>query len=128
MPILEDHRRERFAQGVAQGMSATEAYAAAGYKPHRQNASRLMANDDVKARVAEIQSRSVEGVNVTLEWLIEQAVGIANDAREAGSYAAAVAAIKEAGVLSGKRVERQTQEHEGGITVEVVRFGDDPRD
>lgn len=124
MPMLSDHRRERFAQALAQGLSATDAYEAAGYRKHRQNASRLMANDDIQDRVAELQARAASDVVVTRQWLLEQCVDIARAAREDGAYAAAVNAIKEAGVLSGERVERQTQEHEGGVTVEIVRFTD----
>lgn len=124
MPILENQRHERFARALAQGMTQEDAYEDAGYKRSAHHASRLARNGKVKARVAELQARATEGVQVTLEWLIEQAVGIASDAREAGSFAAAVSAIKEAGVLTGLRVERQTQEHEGGVTVEIMRFTD----
>ncbi len=34
MPVLKNSRHERFAQNVAKGMSATEAYEKAGYKPN----------------------------------------------------------------------------------------------
>lgn len=38
-------RHERFAAARASGMSASEAYGAAGFRPHRGNASRLSANE-----------------------------------------------------------------------------------
>lgn len=60
MPVLPDAKREAFAQALAKGKSQTDAYAAAGYKPHRQNAARLMTNDAVQARVRELQEASAK--------------------------------------------------------------------
>jgi hypothetical protein len=47
-------------QALAQGKTADESYAAAGFKPHRGNASRLSANESIQRRVAEIKSRVAE--------------------------------------------------------------------
>jgi phage terminase small subunit len=44
---------------------------------------------------------------VTVESLINEAEQARLGAMQAGQYAAAVAAVKEKGVLSGKRVERR---------------------
>jgi phage terminase small subunit len=44
---------------------------------------------------------------VTVESLIDEAKQARRGAMEAGQYAAAVTAVKEKGVLSGKRVERR---------------------
>ena len=41
MAILKNARHEKFAQNLARGMSATEAYAKVGYKPSEAHASRL---------------------------------------------------------------------------------------
>jgi phage terminase small subunit len=41
-------------------MSPEKAYAAAGYKPHRQNAHRLMTNGDVRRRVSELQDATAD--------------------------------------------------------------------
>lgn len=76
MPVLKNPRHERFAQELAKGKSATEAYGLAGYKPNQQNASRLMLNDVVKARVAELSAkvaeRAIERAALTKEWVIEK--------------------------------------------------------
>jgi phage terminase small subunit len=56
MGILTNPRHELFAQELAKGKSATEAHTLAGYKPCRQNAARLTTNDDIRARLAEIQA------------------------------------------------------------------------
>ena len=55
MPILKNARYEIFALAIARGESAHTAYTLAGYKQHRQNAARLMTNEDIKARVKEVQ-------------------------------------------------------------------------
>ncbi len=56
MPILKNARQEKFAQNVAKGMTATEAYVKAGYKSTghaaEANGARLMRKDEVQARNA----------------------------------------------------------------------------
>jgi tripartite-type tricarboxylate transporter receptor subunit TctC len=54
VPVLENQRHELFAQELAKGKSASEAYVSSGYKPSRKNAARLKANEDIAARVAEL--------------------------------------------------------------------------
>src|SRR6476659_7789253 len=56
MPALRNQRRELFAQGLARGMSAAQAYREAGYVDNRRNASALKANQDILARVLELQA------------------------------------------------------------------------
>ena len=56
MPALENNRHELFAQGLVEGKSVVEAYAGAGYKRGRNNATRLRANESVQIRVAELQA------------------------------------------------------------------------
>jgi phage terminase small subunit len=55
MPVLRNARHERMAQLLAQGKSATQAYAEAGYKQNSGNAIRLKGNESISARRAEIQ-------------------------------------------------------------------------
>lgn len=80
MPVLKNARHETFAQGLAKGKSASEAYALAGFKPNQPNASRLISKDMVRARVAELQSKVAEKVAVTVDSLaveLEEARAIA---------------------------------------------------
>lgn len=72
MPALKNPRHERFAQEVAKGKSADEAYVAAGYRPARQNAHRLMTKDDVMMRVAEIQERGAVRAEITVEKVLRE--------------------------------------------------------
>ena len=62
MPALSDPRHEAVAQGLAKGLSADKAYAQAGYKPDRGNASRLTSKDSVIARVKELQEVTAQRV------------------------------------------------------------------
>jgi phage terminase small subunit len=60
MPVLRNARHEAFAQAVAKGKTADEAYALAGYAANRGNAARLNANDSIRKRVRELQDRVAE--------------------------------------------------------------------
>ena len=70
MPVLNNKRHEAFAQGLAKGLTADEAYERAGYKRNRKNASRLKTNEDIGARVVELQSLAAETVVVDRAWVI----------------------------------------------------------
>lgn len=83
MPPLSNPRHERFAQELAKGKSADEAYQAAGYRQNRGNATTLKANQSVQARLEELQSRATEGIVLTRQWVIERLVENANRAMQA---------------------------------------------
>ena len=80
MPILKDTRREKFAAGIAAGMTQTDAYRKAGYKSKspRQAAHGIFTNPDVKARVrelsAEIAERFKETTVITQAWVVTELV------------------------------------------------------
>lgn len=65
MPVLDNAKHERFAQGLAKGKTADEAYVAAGFKANRGNASRLKANESIAARVDEILGKVAERAEIT---------------------------------------------------------------
>lgn len=69
MPVLKNAKYEQFAQARAKGETADQAYVLAGYKPHRGNAARMSANESIRARVDELQSRVAKKVEVTIESL-----------------------------------------------------------
>jgi phage terminase small subunit len=109
MPLLENRRHELFAQGLFQGSSIVQAYADAGFVRNEQNASRLASSDKVKARVAELAARSVASVNLSKEWVIEQLIGVVQDARsqEKPDSAGANKALNLLGLELGMFVERK---------------------
>jgi phage terminase small subunit len=77
MGILINLRHERFAQALAQGKAANEAYALAGYKANDGNASRLKGNERISARVQEIVGRAAERAEVSLERILRELAAIA---------------------------------------------------
>lgn len=65
MGILKNARHERFAQRLAAGKTADEAYRLAGFKPNRGNAATLKANQSIQDRVEEILSLAAARVEIT---------------------------------------------------------------
>lgn len=119
MPVLQDPKRERFAQGVARGLPTIEAYVRAGYKRNTGNATSMRKRPDVAARIDEIQKQMREqtqqdlqdyldesGVNYT--YIIKQVLETAIQAKSAGKYADAMNGFKEVGKeLFGMFVDRK---------------------
>jgi phage terminase small subunit len=66
MPILRNPRHEKFAQEIAAGKSAAEAYERAGHQRNYGNCIRLKGNERVAARVAEIQYGGAARAEVTI--------------------------------------------------------------
>lgn len=97
MPILKNSRHEKFAQGLASGMSAVEAYEKAGYKPHRQSACNLRTNTDITDRVEELKQAAAQEANIDRAYILKFLHDIAIEAREAGQFAPSTNAIVKVG-------------------------------
>lgn len=109
MPTLPNAKHERFAQELAKGATADEAYQAAGYKPDRGNASRLTANDSVQTRVAEIQERAAVRAEITVADLTKRLLAIAaksETADEAPMLNVARASLMDAAKLNGLVIDK----------------------
>lgn len=127
MPALENAKHERFAQELAKGNSATEAYVAAGYAANDGNAARLKGNERVARRVAEILERAATRTEVTVAAITAKLLAIAEKAEtkdEASMLSVARASYMDAAKLNGLVVEKA--DVSGGLTVEIVRFGAGP--
>lgn len=74
MTALGNPRHEAFAQGVAKGMTADEAYTAAGYKPNRGNAARMKANESILARIDELIEASASLAEIDLARTLKELV------------------------------------------------------
>lgn len=107
MPVLPNPRHERFAQELAKGKSATEAYETAGYRSNEGNAGRLNRNEQVRARVAELQGKASVRAEVTLESLMQEAEEARQLAMATKQPAAAVSALTAKGKLAGLWVEKR---------------------
>jgi phage terminase small subunit len=112
MPVLKNSRHELFAQNLAKGLTQDQSYLEAGYKPNRRNAARLLkTNEDIRNRVAELQTRNVQKQDEMAKITTERLLVMAEEARtkamsERGGSAAAIAAITAIAKLSGKWIEK----------------------
>lgn len=78
MPALTNPRYEAVARGLAAGRTATDAYASAGYRRNRSHASRLVANGNIRARVAELK------LEVTIEVISAAAIDTLQEVNRLG--------------------------------------------
>jgi phage terminase small subunit len=109
MPSLQNAKHELFAQELAKGKTADEAYQLAGYKENRHNASRLKANEFILARIAELQQRGADLTGVTIEGQTARLARIADKAEalgEAAGLAVAARAHMDIAKLNGLVVDR----------------------
>jgi phage terminase small subunit len=109
IPVLNNIRHERFAQELARGKTARQAYVDAGYKDTRaaeSSASDLLRNPKVIARITEIQERAAKCAEVKIETLIREAEQVRCDAMSKGQLSAANRAIELKARLAGHWVDR----------------------
>lgn len=84
MPILKNQRHEAFAQGLAKGLTADQAYIDAGYKPNRCNAGRLKTNENVSTRVSELIEAGAKEAEIDIARTLKELVRIGtSDIRKA---------------------------------------------
>lgn len=111
MTALSNPKHERFAQELAKGKTATEAYVIAGYKPNDGNAATLKGNQRILDRMSEIQDRAVIRTAITIASLMEEAAEIQAAALKANQHSAAVAALTAKAKLAGLWVEKSENEN-----------------
>lgn len=82
MPPLDNPKRERFCREYVKDLNATQAYIRAGYnaKNADANATRLMGNDGIAARIAELQEKVAQKLELTQERIVRElaSLGFAN--------------------------------------------------
>lgn len=73
---LPNSKHEAFVQALLKGACADAAYASAGYRAHRQNAARLMTNDDIQDRLAHLKSvvtkKVVEATSISVTDVLKE--------------------------------------------------------
>lgn len=106
MAVLNNPKRERFAQELAKGERAVNAYVVAGYTRDRGHATRLAANGSIQARVSELLSKAAETTLITIERLTREYKLTLADARAAGQHGVAVRALDSIAKLHGLMAER----------------------
>ena len=129
MPALKNAKHEAFAQGLAKGLSASEAYVAAGYSESRSAASRLSTNVNIEARVAELVDKGAQRAEATVERVLHEMARLGfSDIRKAFTPGGALLPPQEwdddfaAAVAAVEVVSRQTGEkdEEGRTVIEHV--------
>jgi hypothetical protein len=122
MPRLENAKHERFAQALAAGKTAVDAYEWAGYRRNRGHASTLRKNPGLLKRVDEIlESRgqiqgrgalaAIERARLSKTTVIEMLLADRELARQNGQSSAAIRATELLGKELGMFVERAAHRH-----------------
>lgn len=119
MPTLKNGRHELFAQHVAKGKTADEAYQLAGYKPHRGNACTLRAKQNVADRLAELQEKVAARAVTSAADIIHQLAEDRDFARFLGAPSAAVSATLGQAKVLGLLKERHEHTGKDGAALEV---------
>ena len=125
MPVLPNQRHEKFAQLLAEGKSAAEAYVLAGYRANRHNAARLKSFEPVRQRLLEIQTAGANRAEITLAGVLselDQAIEIAKAKGQPNALVnAAQLRAKLGGLLVEKaQVEVTTEQYEPADAQEVL--------
>lgn len=106
MPSLKNAKHERFAQELAKGKPASEAYVIAGYKESRPAASRLSTNVNIRRRVAELLERGAIRAEVTIASILDELDEARELARSIEQPAPMIAASLGKAKVAGLMVER----------------------
>ncbi len=117
MSPLTNPRHEKFVLAMSEGKSASQAYIDAGYKPCRQNAARLMTNDDIKIRLADLQEAAAKKAEVTVASLLGKLEDARAKASSLDQLSAAVRAIEAKAKVSGLLIAKSQVEVSGQIDV-----------
>lgn len=122
---LKNERHERFAQELAKGALQKDAYATAGYRGGDNQASRLAADERVRARVAELQLRAAVRTEITVADIARQLDEDREFARKLEAPAAAVTATMGKAKVLGLIVEKSKTEitnPDGSLRPTVIRI------
>jgi hypothetical protein len=125
MPVLKNPKHEAFCQGIVMGKSQDEAYRSAGFKPARQNAHRLITQDYILARIAELRLPVAVQFEITVEQIARMLIEDRAFAIECESASAAVAATMGLAKLGGLLVDQASMSVHHSystMTEEEIRF------
>jgi phage terminase small subunit len=104
MPALANARHEKFAQELVKGATTSDACRAVGIDP--RNGTRLMKNDEILRRVGELQERAAANVVISREWVLEQLIDNAAQAKQQGDIGPSNQALQLIGKEIGMFVDR----------------------
>jgi len=120
VPVLDNAKHERFAQALARGATADEAYVEAGYSANRGNATRMKANESILERARELQAKGADLTLVTIQSLTDELEEARLGAATAGQHAAAVSATMGKAKLHGLLIDKKQVAGPRGGPLQVV--------
>lgn len=109
MPVLKNQKYERFAQAVALGMSAANAYkehvsAKCSESTAETTGPKLARDSQIALRITELRSKVADRVEkkfaMTKDKWLDKLAAIANDAHQSGDFSAASGALAHIGKAS----------------------------
>jgi phage terminase small subunit len=100
---LENPRHEIFAQNIAKGMSATDAYREAGYTGDGvgKSGSRLLTKVEVKARVEFLRNKGSERAVIDIAYALTRMDELSRAAELEGEWIAAIGAHDKVCKITG---------------------------
>ncbi len=125
MPALTNPRHERFAQELARGKTASEAYVLAGYKANDGNASTLKGNQKVEARIAEILERGALRAEVNVATLTTDLLRLRDKGEALGDAAGLSVArnsVMDIAKLNGLVIDKAEIAADIGLKPNVIEF------
>ena len=124
-------KQEDFAQQIVKGSTQADAYRTAYNASSMKdetiwsNASRLIDNSKVKARLKELRKPAVDKVNLTLESHLTDLLKLRNMAAKDEKWSAAIQAETVRGKAAGLHIDKIDMKQDLDVVVEIVRFGDE---
>jgi len=106
MPPLNNARHEAFCRALLEGHSIDESYTLAGYSKNRGNACRLNADENIQARLAELQGEAAANAKVTVASICRELDEANAVAKAKGQAAAMVSAATLRAKLAGLMVDK----------------------
>ncbi len=90
-------RQRKYVQGIVSGLSQYDAYASAGYKPHRANCWLLYKRPNIQAALNELREHTLRHTKVTAESVVAK---LWDEATYRGNHASHGARVQACAVLA----------------------------
>jgi|TARA_R110002124_G_C8829607_1_gene504626 phage terminase small subunit len=124
-------KQESFAQAIVKGSNQADAYRLA-YSAEKMkdetiwsNASRLIIDRRVQARIKKLRQPSVDKVSLTLDKHLNDLLILREKATNDEKWSSAIQAETVRGKAAGLHVEKIDMKQDLDIVIELVKFGDD---
>ena len=124
-------KQESFAQAIVKGSNQADAYRL-GYSVGKMkdetiwsNASRLIIDRRVQARIKKLRQPSVNKVSLTLDKHLNDLLILREKATNDEKWSSAIQAETVRGKAAGLHIEKIDMKQDLDIVIELVKFGDD---